>query len=177
MDKILEERFHAIRNDLQFIGMDNPGQRYSTSPIGSFGYRNCNGVVLLGLAGDGLERTAPSNGVVLTHYGRTQGTKKEYDRPLTEEEIFRYMNRAIASLRRAGVEEIVAAVVGGDKAHFDTIVDFLSRHNIDANYLHCDGSPDEITANHRRPNKHIMVSPLTEEAILCIDDADYIRLL
>jgi len=174
----LSQRYNEIKGSHRFREVGFCDQQYSNYPLGSSEYRNCNGVVLIGVCGELDEDSfrfpcaIPRNGAVLTHYGNTG-----HQPPLTKDQIIIYLRMALARVQIAGVEEVIAGIVGGDEKHFNTIVDFLDREHVDIRGRYLDGASDDPNEPSSRPNKDLVVSPGTEEAILLVENRNFYPLL
>jgi len=152
--------------------------QYSERPVASWGYCNCNGLILLGIPKEPDEESirgtyvVPHNGVVVTHYGNTKDQT-----PLTKLEIFGYLNRAISRFRGRDISDLVAAVIAGDENHFGLIMGFLERNRIQVHGKYCDGSSNDRSIEGGRYHKDLVVSPEHETAIISIENREYVELL
>jgi len=160
------DAYRRIRADSRLTVVEFNEVKYSVAPMASWGYRNCNGVVLFG------KNYSSRGGMVLSHQGKTKGQPS-----LTQTQIIRYLTSALSKIREANIDDVVAAVMAGDKTHFDTIVDFLEREDIEINGRFIDNSPDDENLKVHRPHKDLVVSPETGEAIICLMGSHCVKLL
>jgi len=169
----LSESYRLIKDQTGSNTVDFCEQRYSERPIASWGYSNCNGVVFLGFPSEpDIDAPDSKNGVVVTHYGNT-----EDQNPLTDKEIFSYLNRALSRIRGSGIEGVIAGVIAGDTRHYDLIMTFLDKNNVYVKGAYCDRSPDVKDTEGHRYRKDLVVSPELERAIVSIESMSFLDLL
>jgi hypothetical protein len=179
--KELSQKYSEIKENIRSKVVGFLDQQYSERPIASWGYKNCAGVILLGVPkepdfedfeGRNGRITIPRNAVVVTHYGNTEDQP-----PMTDERIFAYLNCALSHFRACDLSELVAGVLAGDERHFDLIMGFLERNHVNVKGTYCDRSSDDPNIEYGRQHKDLVVSPQLEKAIVSIEHREYVELL
>ena len=149
----VRDRFVEVTRYRDIITLEYPGHTVSREPIVSRDYANCNGVALLG-----------HNIAGLSHYDTPRHSPESY-LPLLIEEI-----SAFDSL-----ENLTAALVGGDYKHFERNRKILKEYGIQIVGKYLDDWKDiensldwTLYSQYKlnKSHKHLAVIPKTREVLL-----------